>query len=417
MAPASRPACSCSPPSAAVTVVALFSREDRGRAPYDSMLARLWASSCLKLPEISAWPPVMACCTNGLETTSPSRTMPNSFCGRWFLASSAVMFANFLAPLEVKFIWTCQPAAPCVSKTAWAFLTSVPSTAAGPSRYLNQTLSVWPQATVDSPGLAALPAVARWAGLAQSRLVYSACSLAAVASTPLLDEAEGLAEDDAFAEAEDDGVASAFSASVTARPCEVAVAVGEAEEDEDAFSFEVALVDGLGDPLEPALDDALGEGLVAAEVLASLARTGRKYSFAVVPTCWRASSELVPLGMLTMMLLVPWVCTSASETPRPLTRRFMMSTAVSMLALLIADPWSAFASSVMLVPPARSMPRRGVGCPEANMPPVSATMAIRMRASERPGLLWALALRPLLGAATFSYSLSGRPAPGRRGRP
>ncbi|EST21501.1 hypothetical protein M878_37100 [Streptomyces roseochromogenus subsp. oscitans DS 12.976] len=41
---------------------------------------------------------------------------------------------------------------------------------------------------------------------------------------------------------------------------------------------------------------------------------------------------------------------------------------------------------------------------------MSATMAIRMRASERPGLLWALALRPLLGAATFSYSLSGRSA-------
>ncbi|BBC97137.1 hypothetical protein SRO_5961 [Streptomyces rochei] len=47
-------------------------------------------------------------------------------------------------------------------------------------------------------------------------------------------------------------------------------------------------------------------------------------------------------------------------------------------------------------------------CPEANIPPVSATMAIRIRASERPGLLWALALRPFLGAATFSYSLSGR---------
>ena len=45
------------------------------------------------------------------------------------------------------------------------------------------------------------------------------------------------------------------------------------------------------------------------------------------------------------------------------------------------------------------------------MPPVSATMAIRMRASERPGLLWALAFRPFLGAATFSYSLSGRLAP------
>ena len=94
-----------------------------------------------------------------------------------------------------------------------------------------------------------------------------------------------------------------------------------------------------------------------------------------------------------------------------------MSTAVSMLVLLIAFSWpgSAFASSVMLVPPARSMPRRGVVCPDRNIPPVSATMAIRIRASERPGLLWALALRPFLGAATFSFSLSGRLAPDQRG--
>lgn len=108
-----------------------------------------------------------------------------------------------------------------------------------------------------------------------------------------------------------------------------------------------------------------------------------------------------------MMLLSPWVCTSASVTPRPLTRRFMMSTAVFMLVGLIAFFWpgSFFAWSVMLVPPARSMPRRGVVCPEANMPPVSATMAIRIRAKVRPGLPW-VPCRPFLGAATFSFSSS-----------
>src|SRR5581483_5797114 len=110
-------------------------------------------------------------------------------------------------------------------------------------------------------------------------------------------------------------------------------AVGDAVEDEDAFCLEEAV--GLGLGLELPLGEALGEGLCAAPPLGSLARTGRKYSLAVVPTCCWASLELVPLGMLTMMLSVPWVCTSASETPRPLTRRFMMSTAVSMLALLI----------------------------------------------------------------------------------
>lgn len=168
--------------------------------------------------------------------------------------------------------------------------------------------------------------------------------------------------------AEEDGLASAFSAPVTARPWEVAVDDG----DEDVLSLEsgastLAEEEPLGEAPGDSLEEVLGEAL-AAGPLASVARTGRKYSFAVVPTCSRASLELVPLGMLTMMLSFPWVCTSASETPRPLTRRFMISTAVSMLALLIADPWSAFAFSVMLVPPARSMPRRGVVCPEANIP-------------------------------------------------
>lgn len=152
----------------------------------------------------------------------------------------------------------------------------------------------------------------------------------------------------------------------------------------------MALSVALSVALSEAPPVSLAEGVpVALAPESSVARTGRKYSLAVVPTCCRASFEFVPLGMLTMMFRSPWVWTSASETPRPLTRRFMISTAVSMLVLLIADSWpaSGTARSVMLVPPARSMPRRGVVCPEANMPPVSATMAIRIRASERPGLL------------------------------
>ncbi len=90
-----------------------------------------------------------------------------------------------------------------------------------------------------------------------------------------------------------------------------------------------------------------------------------------------------------MMFSRPCVWTSASETPRPLTRRSMMPTAVFMLVSLTADSWpgSALALSVIDVPPARSMPRRGVVCPDQNMPPVSATMAIRMSARARPGRL------------------------------
>ncbi len=61
-------------------------------------MARLWASSWVKLPEISALPPVMDELTYGLETTWPSRTMPNSFCGVVFFASSPVIDANLSEP-------------------------------------------------------------------------------------------------------------------------------------------------------------------------------------------------------------------------------------------------------------------------------------------------------------------------------
>src|SRR3954453_13612171 len=171
--------------------------------------------------------------------------MPNSFCGWVFFASWPVMSANFLAPLLLKFMVTCQPAAVWVSKTAWAFLTSVPSTAAGPSRYLYQTAEPSPPPPVVSVGLAPSPALLRCAFLEQSRAVYWAWSLAWAedVSVPPLAGADGDAELDALADA--DGVESAFSASVTARPCEVAEADGE--DDEVAFS-----------PVEP---DLLAEGL------------------------------------------------------------------------------------------------------------------------------------------------------------
>ncbi len=78
------------------------------------MLARPWASSWSKLPEISALPPVSSWLTYGSETTSLSRTMANWFCGDCFWASWPVMSANFLLPLSVNFIVTVQPAAVCV---------------------------------------------------------------------------------------------------------------------------------------------------------------------------------------------------------------------------------------------------------------------------------------------------------------
>lgn len=67
-----------------------------------------------------------------------------------------------------------------------------------------------------------------------------------------------------------------------------------------------------------------------------------------------------------MMWLLPCVWTSDSVTPRPLTRRSMMPAAVFMLVSLIALglPGWFWAASVKLVPPARSMPSRGVSVPE-----------------------------------------------------
>ena len=82
-----------------MTVVTLASVKVSGSAPYDSMFARSCASVWSKLPEISALPPVSAWLTYGSETTSPSRTMANWFCGDWFCASLPVMLANFLAAL------------------------------------------------------------------------------------------------------------------------------------------------------------------------------------------------------------------------------------------------------------------------------------------------------------------------------
>lgn len=123
-------------------MVTLDSVKVSGRAPYFSMLARSCASVWSKLPEISALPPVSAWLTYGSETTSPSRTMANWFCGVVFCASVPVISANFLEPPDVKSMVTFQPEASCVLKTAAADLMSVPDTAAGPSTYFCH----WPEA-------------------------------------------------------------------------------------------------------------------------------------------------------------------------------------------------------------------------------------------------------------------------------
>ena len=77
--------------------------------------------------------------TCGAETTRPSRTIANWFCGDGFWYSSVVVWANFFAPLLWKSSSTCQlpvvPPVEVVSSAAWALETSVPTMSAGPSTY------------------------------------------------------------------------------------------------------------------------------------------------------------------------------------------------------------------------------------------------------------------------------------------
>ena len=81
MAPATSPAVSWSWPSVADTEFTSAMSNDTGSAPNFSTFARSVAICWVKLPEISACPPVMASLTAGAETTSPSSTMANWFCG------------------------------------------------------------------------------------------------------------------------------------------------------------------------------------------------------------------------------------------------------------------------------------------------------------------------------------------------
>ncbi len=182
------------------------------------------------------------------------------------------------------------------------------------------------------------------------------------------------------------------------------VLVAEAPALAGAFATALAVLDADGAGVPEAAPEADGEAVVTALAGTperALATTGRKYSLAVVPmvssTCW----EFCPFGIVTTMVLLPSVCTSASDTPVPLTRSCRIATASFMLVELIApeSPLGAFAWSVTLVPPARSMPRCGVLYPVANMMATRATAIARIRLRARPGYP---SRGRDLGEATFS---------------
>ena len=108
---------------------------------------------------------------------------------------------------------------------------------------------------------------------------------------------------------------------------DVRAAVGEAI---DAFLDEQAgVLSGLSPTTAPLLKRARmftsgGKRLRPAFALwAWTAITGRKASFAVVPTSSTSSSELI-LGTATSILSLPWTVTEASPTPSESTRFWMI---------------------------------------------------------------------------------------------
>ena len=181
----------------------------------------------MKPPEISALP-LRRPLTSGSETTSPSRTIANRFCGDCCLVSSPVVLANFLAPLSLKSSCTIQPEALWLSKTDEASSTSVPSTSEGPrtnlespSGYRSNGLG---RLAVGRLAAAAAPPV----GAVQRRELLG--QLLLIGPAGLAGGVRGLARLAAPGGLDGVGVGaalSAFRAPGTARPWVVEVGVGD----------------------------------------------------------------------------------------------------------------------------------------------------------------------------------------------
>ena len=104
--------------------------------------------------------------------------------------------------------------------------------------------------------------------------------------------------------------------------------------------------------------DADADGVVVACAVTGGITSGRKFRLAAWPSLLM-SWVFLP-GIETTIWLLPWITTSASVTPEPLTRSSMICR-----ASLIADfdgalPLGAFASKMTCLPPSRSRPSLGV---------------------------------------------------------
>src|SRR4051812_25142152 len=384
MPPASSPALSWSVPSVGETVSASCCWKVSGRAPYFRTLARSWASFWVKLPVIWVWPLIVPWIA-GAEITLPSSTNATlllAALGVTVTLCWEVYWAQVAWPLLLKSSETVHCGLVEVGGTAEAPEMSVPSMIAGASRYF--VAPFWSQAAMTSVGLSRLalaPALAEQVSFWNAATACWYCwgltpgggvggiVVSVVAGTWAGAVAAGAVAAGAVAAGAED---AAPPDGAGAKPC------GEAEPDgaADAFGDAEVLGDavGLAEPEGAAVPDGAVAGVGAA---APLVISGRNRSWAVWPTVL-AWSPLAP-GTEMMIRSRPWVTTSASATPRPLTRRSMIWRAWSSAAELGGWLSVVLACSVTWVPPCRSRPSFGLA--ESPVKNTSAYRTTKMPAS------------------------------------
>ena len=144
-----------------------------------------------------------------------------------------------------------------------------------------------------------------------------------------------------------------------ALPVGLAVALGLTVAEPVPEALAVAVGEAVADPL------AVGDGAVTGTASVS---SGRNCSSAVPPTSLM-SLALAP-GTDTTIRSLPWVTTSAEDTPRPSTRLVMIWRAWSMLDFDGALPLRVCAFRITWAPPCRSRPSLGVRgwCGQNTMP-------------------------------------------------
>ena len=310
-----------------------------GRAPNLRTWARAFASSGVKDPLICARPSLIWDWKKGAETTRPSRTMPNWFCGDGRLTSLLETSESACVPSASNSRFTTHPEPPCAS-SALALVIEVPLMKAGCRRYL--AAPSWSQVTIHFSGSSGLPPC-RLDWSVQSRLISASCSAGSLASAPSIggtrpSSAAGVAA----------GVAAGLAASAG-----VACAVG------DSVAAGLGVVSKLALPLASLLElffllfffflfpvvasvpscvalVSIGPGLTTVS-------TGRKFSNAVCANCSASARSLTPGTETTIAASLPdpWMATSASATPNPLTRCRMISVVCCSCSSVIAPAPSA----------------------------------------------------------------------------